>query len=413
MNRNSTPETDCALLDTYNTSLYDTQIGNDSSNFHSELLNIFNCLNKELSVNDKAREIFARPVGILSFIVCCLSLLANITSILAISKMSPKKSMHLKLIISLCLSDSLISISVLSDDLLYIFTEWNSCTRFSKRLLLDLSLFATLLNLFVMAFDHYIAITKPIHYRQLITKFQMNCIVCGLWIVSLSVVMLEIFVGLALHADERNERKRQSFCEAIESAPDTLEIFIIGFIFVVLFGIMFIYLKIYSRVSIVMPHREVPRNQTDSGSFKALVTSLLFIGTFVFFWAPEGSYQIVLYVMSKTHKAYLAKHIERFTLINDVLFLVLQLNSLADTIIYAFRLPKVRSGCATLVLCRRKRIKKFESSLSTKQTFSLHCSSASKECKTESKNHEQMPMIEIMKNKIQVEDQIICIENAG
>lgn len=387
---NSTRMSLCVFSDINNTSRSQTIPGNETEDLQDAMYSMYECFHSQLNIQDKAKEVFGSPLRIFSFIVCCLSLLANTASILTITFMSQSKFMHLKLIISLCLSDGLISLSIIFDDVLFILSSWGSCARLCTRLLLDMALLATLLNLLAMSLDHYMAIIKPIYYRQLMTKFQMNCMIIGLWAISLGAVVIEVFTGVALQ-----DKSTDSTCRAIEAGPDNLEIFIVGFVFVVLSGIMIVYTVIYRRVSMAMSDLEVTRCQKDSGSFKALVTSLLFIATFALFWTPHGIFQIYLHVLSKSYKEYVTDNVERLTFVNDILFIILQLNSLADPIIYAFRLPNVRKSFEAMLKCQRRQTMKRESLTLIRRVTRERCSSTCKERLMECAVHVENNDVEI------------------
>lgn len=192
-----------------------------------------------------------------------------------------------------------------------------------------------------MAIDHYVAIMKPLHYKQKMTHFLGCCIVCGVWVACLFVVILEILINLTSWHDSNIP-----FCNVVEHGKYNVELFIISFIFIVLFGIVLIYGRIYIQVKkvLVMPRRQRSRSYTDSGSTKALMTTVLFVATFILFWAPKGIYSVVMYIILKEDLQYAFDNQLTIVMADDILFVVLLLNAVADPIIYAIRLPKVKHG---------------------------------------------------------------------
>lgn len=141
-----------------------------------------------------------------------------------------------------------------------------------------------------------------------------------------------------------------SYCQAITSDGFNLELIVIGFIFVVLFGIVLMYVRIYVLVKRIML-RDRTLYQDEMHSYKAIITTLLIIGTFTIFWAPTGIFQVFLYICLQTDencKMYLILHLNELFIVNDVFFLILQLNSLADPLIYAIRLTEVQRGYKVL-----------------------------------------------------------------
>ncbi|XP_060601446.1 histamine H2 receptor-like [Ruditapes philippinarum] len=287
---------------------------------------------------DRASEIFTNPIEVTSFIICVLGLIANCLSIIATIHIPHGQSTHSKLIISLGVSDSLILIAILLHNLMYIFTSWDACTKLTKRLILDTALLATLINLFVMAIDHNLAIMKPLHYRRFMSKFRGNCLIIFIWVFSLIMGLTEVIVGLVTKG-----QMKQPFCIVVSNDEFDIELIIIGVIFFVLLAIVVIYVRIYTLVKQLM-NRDRMMHQDEMHSYKAIVTTLLIIGTFTLFWAPDGIFQVYMYIKLKTDRFYVYMNVKRFTTINDILFLLLQFNSLADPLIYAIRLREVQRG---------------------------------------------------------------------
>ncbi|XP_053381854.1 melanocortin receptor 5-like [Mercenaria mercenaria] len=305
--------------------------------------------NKKLSVEERAGEVLKKPTWTLSFLIFILGLLANSFTIQAIMNI-PKhhRSAHLKFIISLACSDTLILIAIFCGDIIYIFSSLHSdCTRLLKTLMLDVPLLATLLNLLAMALDHYLASFRQLHYPHLMTRSRGNYVICCIWLFSVASALTEFVIGIDLSANTFG-----SFCMAIAYDSYNIEQFIVGTIFVVLLFIILIYIRMYIHVRRSLPGRSRHKRQSVTPSLKTLVTTILFIGTFVFFWTPEGIFQIYMYLRTKADENFIHEHFEDITQISDILFLILQLNSLADPIIYAIRLPKVQQGLKTL-FCKK------------------------------------------------------------
>ncbi|XP_045182610.1 melanocortin receptor 4-like [Mercenaria mercenaria] len=288
-------------------------------------------------------EADTKPVSpvITSIVLCGLGILANSLSIFAILYLHNKLSTHLKLIINLCVSDALIVVPTLVSKIIYMTETSTFCSAVAERLIIDLALLATLLNLLMIAVDHYFAILRPLLYRRKMTNFRGNFFIIGIWVTSLFGIALEILAGVVV------KNKNDSLCGAIAFDEYDSEICIVGFIFVVLLVVIVIYTRIYIRVvKLISTHERRRYHHYDSGSFKALVTTSLFVGTFVLFWTPIGIFNVYSYMQTES---YILKNLQKNTLIGDILFLILQLNTIADPIIYALRLPPVQRGCKALV----------------------------------------------------------------
>lgn len=307
---------------------------------------------KDSSVADKAREVLNKPSWIFSILIFFVGVIANIMTIRAIMYV-PKhhRTAHLKFIISLACSDMFILVAIFSGDVIYIFSSLHAdCNKLLKTLLLDVPLLATLLNLLAMALDHYLAMFRQLHYPHLMTPSRGNCVICAIWVFSVSAVMTEVLIGLG-----SGEKTFDSICMAIVYDSYSIEQVIIFTIFVVLTVIILIYIRVYHRVTKSSLSRTRRRRQS-------VVTTMLFIGTFILFWTPEGIFHIYMYFKSKIDRNYIQDNHETIAIVNDVLFLILQLNSLADPVIYAIGLPKVKQGCKA-AFCKeavkRKRAEKY------------------------------------------------------
>ncbi|XP_060593816.1 melanocortin receptor 5-like [Ruditapes philippinarum] len=292
--------------------------------------------------------LFSNPIEMISFMFSILGIVANGTAIFATVKASNSNRTHSKLIVSLCISDGLVLIAIPLKYILDTFREiFEDCRNLYKPILY-IALIATQINLLGMALDHYVAIMRPLHHRRLLSNFRGNFLVIGIWALSITAGLLEFIIGLLMKAGSNDSN---SVCTAIFIDPYDLEIFIISFIFVVLLIIVIIYTRIYIRLKSPEGLIGIPKQQTT----KALVTTILLIGTFTVCWAPMGIFQIYMNFLLKTNVQYLIEHLQDLLLVNGILLLVLQMNSLIDPLIYAIRLPQVRKGCHTFFGAKKSR----------------------------------------------------------
>lgn len=292
----------------------------------------------EKSAEEKAAELFSKPVEVISITFCIVGLIANFFSVTATAHIPRGQSTHSKLIISLGVSDSLIQAALILHSTLLIFSTWDDCTKMIKRLLLDIALLATLINLLVMAVDHYLAIVKPLQYRRFMSNFRGNCFIIFIWVFSVATGLLELIVGLV-----KKTQVELPFCAVISSDEFDMELIIIGFIFVVLLVIVVIYTRIYILVKRLMV-RDRMMYKDEMHGYKAIITTMLIIGTFTLFWAPNGVFQVYMYLKVESDSMFVWMHLDKFILANDILLVILQLNSIADPLIYAIRLRDVQRG---------------------------------------------------------------------
>ncbi|XP_060570976.1 neuropeptides B/W receptor type 2-like [Ruditapes philippinarum] len=279
------------------------------------------------------------PVDVIFIVLCILGIIANIVSIGMVIRSHQKLSTHLKLIISLCCSDSLILIPTFLSKVFFMTHVINVCINVTVRLVTDLALLATLLNLLAIAVDHYLVMLRPFMHKKQMTRACANGVfaVLAIWFGSVLAIAVEIIMGLV------HQREMEPLCEAIAYDKTNSELVIVAIIFIVLFVIFVIYARIFIWVvrnrSI---HSRTMHQQKYTSNIKALVTTFLFVLTFVFFWTPIGIFNVYIY---NKDIMYILNNLEDIEQIGDILYVILLLNAIADPIIYTFSQPQIRKKC--------------------------------------------------------------------
>ena len=90
--------------------------------------------------------------------IACLGLIANVLNIAAVAHVPQSRSPHSKLITSLSISDIGIALQQILEGSVYFMRYYSACFGYIiPNVLLPFALLATLLNLFALGIDHYIA----------------------------------------------------------------------------------------------------------------------------------------------------------------------------------------------------------------------------------------------------------------
>ena len=304
------------------------------------------------SWQSQTSQFLTRPEHVLMLCLCFLALAINLISIVAIYHIQHLTT-HLKLILSLGTADIFIIVSILLRMIDKIFNSVMNMnvTIPSERLtgacieavINSVTIFAfliSLLNLLAMAVDHYIAIIKPFYYIHLMSKKKAFIIIASMWstaaIGGFSNFILG-FPGFHLKRDLFN------YCEFIMFNRFHGEYLVFGVTLLCLCIIVFIYLRIYFEVKKI--HRQTPSFPHETiHNKKAMVTTLLIIGTYSICWLPNCMFQIYMIIQIYFDQNHVYKLFSSYIIVSKYLYILLLTNCIFDPIIYAARLKIVQMG---------------------------------------------------------------------
>ncbi|XP_052761427.1 melanocortin receptor 5-like [Mya arenaria] len=289
-----------------------------------------------------AYQWFTDPTDVIKLLLIVIGFLANVFSIMATLNVPRERwSPYNTLIINLCVSDIIVILSCVFNDILTLKHRHHPCTPVLRKMFLNVALTSTLFNLVLMAVDHYVAIMQALYYERIFSKQKVKIIIAALWTTSMFCGVLDLFVSISSFRAEE-----ATFCGHVNTVNRTTfnyELVIVIFIFIVLVGLLIIYTRIYYQVRKLV--RDDRHNRLESShSMKAIVTTFLIIGTFSLCWCPIGLYHTVLYILRPDYSKMTEATIDRLLLVNSILFLFLILNTICDPVIYAVRRSEVQQG---------------------------------------------------------------------
>lgn len=301
---------------------------------------------------EQAEKILQQPEYIVMLILCVFALIANVISIIATCHVKHSLTTHLKLIINLAVSDILIVFSILILIMNKIFntplpfgsTEpndrlVNACFFATVNSTFIMSFLIALSNLLAMALDHYIAIMIPLQYPRILSKKRGYLLLASLWILS----ALGGFSNFIIGAIGYKPQKIFNFCEYIMYDNYHAEYLIFGVTIICLFAITFIYTRIFFEVRKIQAKTRLVPNYTLHNN-KAMITTLVIIGTFIICWLPNCIFQITMIAQIHLNKKMVYKLFDTFLLISKYLHILQLANCIIDPIIYAVRLKIVKTG---------------------------------------------------------------------
>ena len=319
----------------------------------------------EYQLGHRLRTILFSPENVIALILGTMGITLNVLSILAISRLCYSQlTSHFRLILNLAISDILIGVSLimfiiinafvplypvgqgpadkrLVSRCLYMFTRGLNCT----------GLAITLLNLMGMAIDHYIAIMRPLHYTIMLSRERSICMIATLWVCAILFGFSDFFSAYPKYSHYTD---KYNFCEFVHLTKYNEEYAVFVLALACLVIMLFIYIRIYMEV------RKHHSRQTSAHSTqqdivknkKAIITTLLILGTFILCWLPLCIFSIVLIILVSINPAVVAQNTQVLIKVDSYLFNLLLLNVIADPIIYAARVKEVQFGYRRLC-CRR------------------------------------------------------------
>ena len=299
---------------------------------------------------DIDRTLFMKWYSPLYPAVSILATLANSLTIAALVHNPKGQTAHSKFIMSLAVSDCCIGTYCLVESVIdhWLYFDLNPemfrCLYIFGIAFRNFSLLATLFNLLALGVDHYIAIVKPLHYNRIMSRFRTNFIIIIIWISSSMVASLPFVAQLFEYAAEN---AFGNFCFFVAFISNLADLYKICYYFIMpeFLILTFLYVKVFLEYRKFEARRQTLQLD-DMHNKKAIITTLLIIGSFFLFWMPQFLYTIINSI-NYTRVYFRIKG-------NLITFVLVLLNALCDPIIYGFRLPVVREGYRIMFrkLCR-------------------------------------------------------------
>ena len=334
-----------------------------------------------LDVGERMGIIFSDPHKLVPFILGVVAISLNILAVLAILKIRGPLTSHYRFILSLAMSDILIGISVTLHVISIAVSPTyypgygpekerltSRCIYVVIKALNTTALNSTLLNLMGMAIDHFLAIVKPLHYPTLMNKQRASIIISIFWCIAILCGFSDFMSG---YPKFPRFARRYNYCEFIHLTKyqDEYPMFAIALLCATVMTVTYVnILTVISR-----RHHGMGFHQDSAvRNKKAVITTLLILGTFVFCWLPMCLFQLIMIIQVKVDPEPIKRWWPILSKADMYLFDLLMLNAICDPIIYAVRTREIRSAYHRLFHQKCLRRKHYNNGEATNTSFLLH-----------------------------------------
>ena len=305
-----------------------------------------NDIMKLLNGDIQKKRLVDQPPKLIALIVSVISLLVNICSLLAITKVKGLLTTNLRLIISLCISDMLVSTCVLlgNFDLTPLSNNnYETCLFVSRRSLRMTSHLISLLNLLGLAFDHYFAIVRPLNYFSTMCPRRTNLMICLFWLLAGVIGFSDFFIPFFHfgYCDSFNET--MTYCESVWCTAYDSEYLVIIMAFILLISMSCIYIRIYIQIR-KYTNFEGRHQRFVRRTRRGLCTTLIIVGTFMICWLPYCIFEVTITIQMLSNIPSTMQYYALIIKLDFYLYDLLLMNCLIDPIIYALRMREVRRG---------------------------------------------------------------------
>ena len=283
------------------------------------------------------------------FTILPMGILLCILNVIVLNKFCGQLTNHLRFVLHQHVLDALFSLFYMLQGFCYKLISESDCEWFICGLLLKVAImtwFIVMCNMTLMTLDHFIAIFKPLNYPMIITPRRVTIALCCMYI---GPVVGQI--GCSIFYVSTTKMDNSSLCEYLDNDINYLY-YVNNYMYVVwlcLLMMMFVYSYILFMVYRRNNTYTLEHTQRTANAKAAVVTFLIivsFLITTVLRWA------FCLYV--EYSESEFNEGINGILL--NIFFLLAPLNPICDALLYALRLPKVKSGYRKMALSVRHKI---------------------------------------------------------
>lgn len=285
---------------------------------------------------------------------CILSLLFNIVIVFSVRWVRKSLSPTLYLSLSLAVADAyaslVLGLGLVVNSLLPIVYEinmgpFNACFALVLEAFRLGGVVVAVLHLLALAINHYVGILRPLHYAATVTKRTVFWMIGAMWL--LPVVFFLAYFSLV--PEDGFQSRYCSSYEFLLRIPFRATVSVLFFVPLVLMSVMYMHMFV-----VVKRHQrgvlQLPSSRQLHKSVKAIITTLLILGTYLLGWMPAVLYFILtcLDCLVPFTQIHLWVRVPVGIFINSMIVI----KSFVDPIIYVVRMPEIKGAMRNLYKTR-------------------------------------------------------------
>ncbi|XP_018327240.1 trace amine-associated receptor 6-like isoform X1 [Agrilus planipennis] len=322
-------------------------------------------------------------------IFCLASVIINIRVLLSVRWVRRPLSPTLHISLSLAAADActsaLLGVGLFINSLLPKINISVSCLATYTLEMFRLSgIIITVVHLLALSVNHYLGILKPLHYPSIMTSGKTSIVVMFLWIVPI------LFIATYFLVYKYYENCHTiTFMTSLNFRMFFASLFIIPLILMIFCYTHILIIvkrqqKVWSQLrrtgsSRYRANRGVSSQQREmEGNLKAIYTTLLILGSCMIGWLPANINFLIIcrsgcIISGESYDSYAQCYKELFFYINWTVNMLIILKTMANPIIYSYRMAEIKEGTRRMHLaisqlfCRRSSISRTETYISNSQ----------------------------------------------
>ncbi|XP_015912250.1 adrenocorticotropic hormone receptor-like [Parasteatoda tepidariorum] len=320
----------------------------DNFNFQNDNLSSRNISSSSpaSSIDEEAQRKLYRAVVPVMLTACVLSLLFNLMILFSLKWIRKTLSPTLLLSLSLAVADAyaslVIGVGLVLNSLLPIvygvdLGPFHACYLLVLEAFRLGGMVVAVLHLLALAINHYIGILRPLHYAAIVTRGTVLWAITSMWVVPV-VFFLSYF---SLVPDDGFQSPYCSSYQFLLHVPFRGTVSILFFVPLLFMSVMYLHMFI-----VVKRHQrgvlQLPTGRQLHKSVKAIITTLLILGTYVVGWMPA----VLFFVLTCLDCPVPYTQIQLWVRVPVSIFInsMIVIKSFLDPIIYVVRMPEIKGA---------------------------------------------------------------------